>query len=291
MAKKEAVPENEKLCETTEKAAPNPAESERNNVKGKAAFSQSVSEDFRLFIDRWNLYSDNRLFRKGVISASASKGYFAYVTRDGRILLSSTPEDSNEEKNDANAVQVIAHPEKPLLWYIDTDRNIFEVTLAHHENSTPIFTCNEAKGSILCRAYTTEYDNYEYRINTYNVVEHFDEKNLSAEDCALSYLKNSGEIYNLFPDFDSYTPEMIKQIKTERIFINSFKTAVRHEEQINSSTPQSDWAKCKDFADYTVSFCVTGSKKGFGFSEIRKLRNGIPRAYSGFEDFICNEYL
>ena len=110
-------------------------------------------------------------------------------------------------------------------------------------------------------------------------------------DIYLSPAKNSGEIYNLFPDFDSYTPEMLTELKANRIRINSFDFKMRYEEQMNSQTPQSDWARCNDYADITLSFSVTGSKKGYRFLSEKKLRHGIPRGFLSFEDFIYNEYI
>ncbi len=265
----------------------NPAEPTPVKIKGifQSASEISRSEKYELLLDRHRLYVNGKLCRNNVISASASADYFVYVTREGKIRIQSTEMEINEENNEITAVQVASHPEKPRIWYIDTDGGIFEATLERSETEAPVYTFNNIKDSLCYHLKRSDYDAVDYRIESSEAT-YFNPE--VPKETVLAYLRNSGKLPEIFPDYDNYSTEKL----CERITIDSIKTQTRHEKDEHiSSYDQSGYEIDSYYVDFTASFCVVGSKKGYRFTSKKKLSDGVPEGFTSFYDYIYNEYL
>ncbi len=278
----------------TESQIPNPTQAAELKIKGTFSASCEISRagGYELVLDRCRLYVNGKHFEDNVISASASDKFFAFVTRNGRIRIINDKNNKNKENSNITASAVIAHPQKPLIWYTSPAGRIFEASIKEVQAELPAFTFNEAGGSILCESYDTNYCWDDYSIYDYNRTYYFDCNKLSARDCALHYFKQTPEYSELLKKSKITESAENDKLILSRIRINSFSSEERSDCRIINQSYSCDDSHTDHYKDYKVSFTVVDLTESlWEISAVKKLCDGIPEGYCSFYDYIYNEYL
>lgn len=285
-----------KITGKLKESASKPTQPAPAKIKGIFTCSSEISrsEKYELVLDRFRLYVNGKFYTDNVISACASDDYFVYVTRHGKLTAVFSDEKTAVLEG-ITAVQAVIHPAQPVILFSNTEGNIFEARISDDNIKTVVFTQHNATGSFCCRAYTQEDDPVLYHTTIYNDIKYFDPDKISAQECALQYLKNSGTFFAAFPDFNDYPPEMLDKVMKSRIQVIEFNTKMRCETDetipINFNNGQSGWSNHREYIDYSVSFSVTAKKSGFSITDIKKLCDSIPSGFSSFYDYVYNKYL